>query len=274
MKTFIFSQTSFLYLLFAGMLALSACRKDENKKDNPTPDTSKPVITVIRPAMNASFASGTDMQLEVRFTDDRALSQARVEIHFNDGHSHKAEPIDTAFVIPLSGTMQTVTRSFKLDSAKAAGPYHLIIDCVDQSGNKADFVEVDFEITSPKQPKFSDLKINDEVIPENDELHLEFKGNSTIEARLTGNLTAAAGGLLDEAEMKIYEGEGHSHKTSAFSLERKLAVKNRTTFTINELITFPASAFNAGDNDYILYLKAKDQSGHMKVFQGKLHIKK
>jgi hypothetical protein len=261
-------------LLLAGLLLLSACNKDEDTKDNPKPDTAKPVITLIRPAMNASFASGTDMQIEVRFSDDRSLSQARFELHFNDGHTHKAEPIDTTFIVALSGTDQTITRTIKLDSTKAAGPYDLIIECIDQAGNKADFVEVNLEITSPKQPKFSELKLNDESIPENDEFQLEFRGNTALEVRLTGNITAASGGLLDEAEIKIYEGEGHSTKTSAFSLERKLAVKNRTVFAINELITFPASDFNVGDNDYILYIKAKDQSGHMKVFQGKLHIKK
>jgi hypothetical protein len=270
MKT---SQTSFLYLLLAGLLVLSACKKDE-KKDDPKPDTAKPVITVIRPAMEASFASGTDMQIEVRFTDDRALSQARFKLHFNDGHTHKAEPIDTTFIVALSGTEQTITRTIKLDPMKAAGPYHLIIECTDQAGNRADFVEVDLEITSPLQPKFTDLKLNGDDISEKDEHHIRFSGAGSLEYRLTGNITAASGSLLESAVLKIYEGEGHSHKTSGFSLERNITAKNQTSVSLNELITFPSADFEAGDHDYILYLQAKDQSGHMKVFQGKLHIHK
>lgn|GEM_PF-4954867 len=274
MTTFFSSKTSFLYLLFAGMLVLSACRKDEDKKDNPKPDTAKPVITVMRPTMKASFASGTDMQIEVRFTDDRALSQARFQLHFNDGHTHKAEPIDTAFIVALTGTEQTITRSIKLDSTIAAGPYDLIIECIDQVGNKADFVEINLEVTSPMQPKFTDLKLNGDAINETDEYDIELLGGGSFEYRLTGNITAASGSLLESVVLKIFEGEGHSNKTSAFSLERVLQVKNQTSVSLNELIAFPSADFEAGEHDYILYLQAKDQSGHIKVFRGKLHLRK
>lgn len=273
MKTFIASKTSFLYLLLAGLLALSACKEDD-KQDNPKPDTAKPIITVSRPVEGASYASGTDLQIEVRFTDDRALGEARFQLHFNDGHSHKAEPIDTAFVVTLSGTEQTITRSIKLDSSIAAGPHHFLVECTDKAGNTAEFVEVHLEVTSPMQPKFTELKLNGDPINETDEYAIELLGAGSFEYRLTGNITAASGSLLESADLRIYEAEESSHKTSVFSLERSITAKNQTTVSLNELISFPSKDFTVGEHDYVLYLQAKDQSGHIKVFQGKLHFRK
>ena len=264
------------FLLLTGVAAtFSVGCNDDKKKDDPIPDTVKPQIVVLRPSNDGKFPSESDMQIEVRFTDDRALSQAKFEIHLNDGHSHKATPIDTQFVVALSGKEHTITRSIKLSPDKAAGPYHFIVECLDESGNRAEPVEVDIEVTSPLQPSISAVKMNDAEVTDHDEVHIHFDGKDRLENRLTGNIVAQGGGILESVSIKIYEDlKGHSHKTSGFSFERSIPANNLTAIAINENITFPADKFESGEQDYVLLIAAKDRSGHLKIFKGKLHVKK
>jgi hypothetical protein len=130
-------------LTFALSLALFACKK---------PDDIKPEITIESPSEGQGFAQNGNLIFKAKFTDDRELSQYKVDIHgAEDGHGHQlqsdVEWVEV-FVGDLSGTEQKVERNLPIPANAKTGPYHVVVKCIDKAGNERTHKDIEVLIIS------------------------------------------------------------------------------------------------------------------------------
>lgn len=148
----------FPFLFFAFTLLLSACSDEEV-------DTSPPALQLL--ALTPSPApdwvcgtmedsvfhlkSGEQLQLSVRFRDDLALSQYKIDIHNNfDCHGHgggaapgisvpgisnQTEDWTVLEISGLNGQDQTMDITLDVPDNVTAGNYHFQLQVLDESGN-------------------------------------------------------------------------------------------------------------------------------------------
>ncbi len=144
---------TFLVLTLGAAIALFGCKKDN--------DEEAPVIGEVR--INGALVgehvhvdAGTTIQISIKVTDNEELGQLKIDIHSNDdGHSHDGHSHGSGgaqgqweelAIVDLSGTDQTVTRSFTLPQT-IRGEWHLGIRAVDSAGNESPerIIELDVE---------------------------------------------------------------------------------------------------------------------------------
>lgn len=130
-------------------------------------DTVPPTIVVASPEDDASIEAGEELCVQVSFTDNKALSAYKINIHPNfNGHSHapmrqenparaaseEGETVDFEITLtsasqndPLTGT--NCFRDIDIDIPDNATPgnYHLLIYCTDAAGNEM-YVAQDLQI--------------------------------------------------------------------------------------------------------------------------------
>ncbi|SDM70423.1 protein of unknown function [Catalinimonas alkaloidigena] len=117
--------------------------------------------------------TGQELILELAFTDDRDLSQCKIDIHHNfDCHTHGGRVIAPPAVAPpqkqgtellsplsllaetwsefrikeVSGMQQTWEEVFAVPQNAAVGNYHLMVQGLDAAGNEAEFLEFDLQV--------------------------------------------------------------------------------------------------------------------------------
>ena len=261
--------TSFLKnaLFMLGLIILASCT---DKKDDPknTPDITKPEIQIEVPGENATVDVGGSLPLTVRFTDNVGLSQALVDVHFNDGHGHgKVSPWDTSFTVSLSGNDQTVTKNIYFPKNIAAGEYHVILNCLDASGNKADEKEIELSVTAEGQPFIDDVKVDNSST--NGDIEINLTGKSDVTKTLSARVTAKS---LDSVFVVIYQDAERSSATSSFQYQKKFGLGGKSTFDLNEAIKFETSKFEKGTHYYVAYIRAIETSGHNRVKEVSLKI--
>lgn len=130
-------------LLFVLAVAVFSCKKEE------TPDTQKPVITVLQPAGDHLDKSpGDTISLEALFTDNEALLSAKLEIHEAGAHSHRVMDggWEWSKVLLISGMSATVSESVVIPTDAELGEYHLIFEGTDAAGNEATPVVIELHI--------------------------------------------------------------------------------------------------------------------------------
>lgn len=142
---------SFLVLI-GGAFILQSCQQE---------DTTPPAISSVsvNDIMGLDFLVQPGDSLKIRFTitDDHPLSQMKASIHdAADGHGHNGE-VDTAAVVPnvglwvdtrilaLSGTTVTKTLYYVVPDT-IHGVWHWELQAVDESGNSAEEVVVEFDV--------------------------------------------------------------------------------------------------------------------------------
>ena len=142
---------SFLVLI-GGAFILQSCQQE---------DTNPPAISSVsvNDIMGLDFIVQPGDSLAIRFTitDERASSQMKASIHdAADGHGHNGE-VDTAAVVPnvglwvdtrilaLSGTTVTKTLYYVVPDT-IHGVWHWELQAVDESGNSAEEVVVEFDV--------------------------------------------------------------------------------------------------------------------------------
>jgi hypothetical protein len=180
----------------------SACNKEcaDCPGQAPSADVNKPGISVVSPSMNATYTGGDTISFHAWFTDNRELSQYRVEIHSSsDGHTHgKNSEIAPFFeystTVNITGVNTEQRLFIPIPTTAAAGSYHFIVSAVDKAGNEANFVEVDLTIINPSDtvaplvtpvyPDFSATEILS-VFP---------TAQDTVQLRIIGQLTDAGNG--------------------------------------------------------------------------------
>lgn len=135
------------------LFLLWAC--DEGGSVDEGPDTQVPVIQVVSSSPEAKegvicgseesyvirVATGNEIILNLAFSDDRNLSQYKIDVHNNfDCHAH-GRITSSWQVLKIENV---VGKKVELDEVLAvpenalAGDYHLQILCIDESGNEAE----------------------------------------------------------------------------------------------------------------------------------------
>lgn len=142
---------SFLVLI-GGAFILQSCQQE---------DTNPPAISSVsvNDVMGLDFMVQPGDSLAIRFTitDEHLLSQMKASIHdAADGHGHNGE-VDTAAVVPnvglwvdtrilaLSGTTVSKTLYYVVPDT-IHGVWHWELQAVDESGNSAEEVVVEFDV--------------------------------------------------------------------------------------------------------------------------------
>jgi hypothetical protein len=116
------------------------------------PDTEPPVIEVQSPADHEHFHAGDVITFEATFTDNIALSQFKIDIHFGEGHDHKSANHDDdeiewhfEYIGDLSGTSQQVSMDIPIPHNAKHGEYHFMVFCTDEAGNES-LVNLEIEV--------------------------------------------------------------------------------------------------------------------------------
>ena len=133
-------------------------------------DTVPPTIVVVSPEDDASIEAGEKLCVQVTFTDNKALSAYKLNIHPNfNGHSHapmrqenpsraaseESKTVDFEITLtsasqndPLTGTNCFRDIDIDIPANATPGNYHLLIYCTDAAGNEM-YVAQDLKIVQP-----------------------------------------------------------------------------------------------------------------------------
>ena len=106
-------------------LFLEGCKKDADGQK----DTELPKITMTSPTANQVFAVGEAVIIGADITDNTKLREVHLEII----NSNTATLLTHEHYVP-GGAAYTLARTF---TAQAATSYKIIVDAIDDSGNKA-----------------------------------------------------------------------------------------------------------------------------------------
>jgi hypothetical protein len=105
-----------------------------------SPQLGSGIVCGVIEENNVINLNSTDsLKLELRLTDNKGLSQLKIDIHENfDCHGHKAvSPWQVLNLIDLSGTEQILSLGIPVPTTATAGVYHFQIRLLDESGNEA-----------------------------------------------------------------------------------------------------------------------------------------
>ncbi len=142
MKRTIFASITLLSCL-ALATAFTACKKE------PT-DTTKPVIDLIAPEDHSMYLTGDEngVHFEMNLSDNDLVKSYKIDVHNNfDGHSHARDlRLGDDKTKPFSFNKEyTVNQrnahihhhDIKIPADATPGEYHLLVYCVDRSGNES-----------------------------------------------------------------------------------------------------------------------------------------
>jgi hypothetical protein len=132
-----------MLILTASISTFSSCRKK---------DDVRPEITLESPVINQTFVRGREIEVKATFTDNKELSEYKIDIHDNfDSHSHdKTQSVPWAEIIigELSGKKEEINFKVKIPENTETGPYHFDIKCLDAAGNESRYISRDIIIIS------------------------------------------------------------------------------------------------------------------------------
>ncbi len=149
---YIWSRLSIAFLT----LALSAgCNKDQNDDLTPpvihlvntVPELTSADVCETQSDLVLKIPAGGALEIIVRFTDDMELGSAKYDLHHNfDCHGHKSQKTtvwNLIEIIELSGTEQTVSKTFQSPDDVRPGLYHLGVMALDAIGQEAEMIFFD-----------------------------------------------------------------------------------------------------------------------------------
>ncbi len=249
-----------ILVLAAGLVFLNAC----NKGDDEEKDTTKPVITLLTPSAGEEFVSGAKINISATFTDNKDLSQYKIEIHDDfDGHSHLKTGSPTfayTKIEGISGTSNTLNLAIDIPQDVAAGAYHLIINALDKAGNEAEFAEADITIKSSLDSIVPTLTVAATPSPSGGEIHLH-GGSKTI------TLVSTAG---DNESLKSYEIKLINKTTKVNYLDRDGNISG-TSASFNETVVFEDAW---PDGEYLLVVEVFDLKNNATEVEFDVHREK
>lgn len=129
-------------MLLAASVTMVSCSEEE------TPDTQRPVITVINPASDhLDKEPGDTLSLTALFTDNVELLNGKIDIHLAGDHSHRVSGgWEWAKVYPISGKEFTISENVAIPATADTGKYHITFEGTDKAGNTATAVVVELHI--------------------------------------------------------------------------------------------------------------------------------
>lgn len=128
----------FQILLFTALiLVFHACSDEET-------DTQSPLIEVSTPTDDQEFHPGEEIPFNAMFTDNIALSQFRIDIHYGGDHDHKSLNLTNEgiqwtfdFIGELTGNTRQVQMDIPIPEDALHGFYHFLVYCTDIAGNES-----------------------------------------------------------------------------------------------------------------------------------------
>lgn len=139
-------KTNLVYQLIAilTITLFASCNNDDN---NNVVDTQKPVITIVSPADEAMFTTGSTIHAELKFSDNQELASYKIDIHSAEGHSHHkhSEHWNYEFSGSLSGKNDEKHLDIMIPEEVTAGHYHFGVYAIDKTGNQ-DVVWIEIEV--------------------------------------------------------------------------------------------------------------------------------
>lgn len=187
--------------MLALVAAFSGCKKS---------DIELPIIqsfTVNGESEEVEAAVGTVLNFSAILTDNENLQQYKIDLHDAfDGHTHNKTSLYPRFgylnIIDISGASYTVNESELISPDAAAGPYDIIMQVLDETGNEGAFKEVVLTITRPDQAAITvsnyDLSIENSVAAGS---RLTLAGTITDDADIVSvdiSLSGTNGDLYDQ----------------------------------------------------------------------------
>ena len=140
-----------LSIILSICVLFSACQKDDDETTAAITDNDSPVIATFT-TENTTVAAGNEIHMDMQFTDNIALKQAKLEIHSaNDGHSHGrvAAQFEWEMILDLQGQKSyTDHMHVEVPANAEAGEYHLTCLVTDESGNESDLTDIDIKVTT------------------------------------------------------------------------------------------------------------------------------
>jgi len=178
-----------ILLLVVGMffkIMLISCKKTENKDQFPptiklissVPYVSSAIVCGVNSNEVITLPKGQSITLVLEFTDDIALSQAKLDIHNNfDCHGHKSQKSGVIWnlieIKQLEGIKQTITVNLQPPENVVTGNYHLGIMAVDMEGRTAQPIYFDIKLFDPDDMVEPIIQLNTpmpyETLPLNEE---------------------------------------------------------------------------------------------------------
>lgn len=228
-------------------------------------DTTAPMIVHLH--ADEEVAVGDDLHLDVDFSDNEALGQAKIDIHdIFDGHDHGKVAASWSEVrtVDLEGKDAEIEEEFTVPANTAAGPYHAVVQCTDAAGNNAEFKEVDFWVTSAEAPQFT-------VTSPSDDADYDFGDMVSF----TGSIDDASG--IEEVFIRIKKDEDHDddhdhdhgdgdHDHDEPYYETEVEGNGATSFDLSIFgaIMIDAAWFDGEDHaDILIEISAIDMDGHI-----------
>jgi hypothetical protein len=275
MKTSFLPQRLFVLLaIVLPFWALTACNNDDGE-DGSGPDTSKPTITLISDT-EETVSAGSNLNIRATLSDDRQLASVRIEIHDAfDGHTHEK----TSNTFALDTVIQTGNvRSFDVNinvlipTDASTGPYHVMLNALDASGNIADFQEIDLTVTSASAPRIDSLLVN-ELVPAPEVIVNLTAGSDSLPQLV--RVEVSDDQALDSLWLSIAE-EDHDHDKTNDGEEPLYEVKIDIPLgaaTYEHSYSFPFRR-NQLENDkhYVLRIRVKDAQGNNTVREQEFHV--
>ncbi len=270
---------NFWAIALLSLLFVTAC----DDSDDPEPDNTVPEITVAQPTEGGEYQAGGAIDIQATITDDIEVSEIQITLHdVFDGHSHTDKTNATSWawseVFTANAATYQLAETVDIPMEAASGPYHIVIDALDASGNSAQLVEVNFEIVNNSQPTINSLTVNGDAVI--GEIHEHFDGGATS-ADYTVAFSANDPDGLDEVHLELkahhdhdHDGHDHSDKTNHGDeeayWEKEIPGNGQTELAVEETITFEKDKME--DGDYELRIKVKDNDGNVKVEEVKFHV--
>lgn len=251
-KPILFSLTAAALLFVAGC----SSDDDENKPDNG--NTDLPEVTLNEPDNGAEFEPGGSFHVEGTVAG-HDLSELRISIHWaDDGHTHgKKASMEWSEerIVALSGNNDHFHEDMDIPADAKTGTHHLILDALDNNGNRSDRVEIDVAIqehddnghgpelslTTPDHDGEQDVNGGDVI---------EIKGTASDDDHKLENLHIE---LLDTEDGNNVVDDVHVHGIDAHSLN------------IDESVTVPAA--NDGHYELHIVIENEEQEQQEKVFK-------
>jgi hypothetical protein len=273
-------------------------------------DITAPEIEVRQPVVGDYLMAGGYIQFEATFLDDLELGSYSIDIHDNfDGHGHgriagiNDDPSlikwssKNNYIIPEGYIMYNAQHDddIEIPANAMAGPYHFIVQAVDQAGNATSYqdgstVEMEILMTNDSQPVANITNLVD------DELELEQGQPFMVEGDISDPTTGEYAGMhaLEVVLGEAHEEEHHHHDhgrvfqdehealidenfeesdLEAFMVEGAIILEqvfNYIDFTLsqeqfNELV--------AEDIDHLqLTLKVHDEQGNITISKTVVHV--
>lgn len=129
-------------ILLGATVTMVSCSEEE------TPDTQRPVITVLNPASDhLDKEPGDTLNLSALFTDDVDLLNGKIDIHLAGDHTHRVSSgWEWAKVYPISGKEFTISEVVAIPASADTGKYHVTFEGTDKAGNIATPVVVELHL--------------------------------------------------------------------------------------------------------------------------------